>query len=162
MAARSKDELRPVEFWQEVALNDRREFRRLLLRWSLIFAALCAFVVFFVWWAGAALRFSATRVDATTPPTYRVFGIVRDRATGQPVPFAKVADHHQALPPRFQCVTDHLGHFEMFTVAEPHPITAWALGYQSATVQVGKRWFHWLPSGSQRVDLSLDRESVNR
>src|SRR5205807_6537350 len=108
------------EFWEEEGQDDRREMRKQVLRWSLLFLLLCGGVFFAIWWASAAVNFSSSRVQATTGPTYRINGIVRDAATGSPVPWAEITDAPSGRPPLFHTTADRFGAYELLTIAEPH------------------------------------------
>lgn len=146
------------EFWEEEPEEERRLFGKHALRLSLIFFGLCALVVFTFWWAGSAVRFSASRLDASTPPTYRVHGQVKDAQTGAPVPWAAVYDDPAGHPPHFATTAGRDGVYELMTLAEPHGVVFNALGYRAKRVKVGKVWYQWMPSGSERVDVLLERE----
>ena len=80
------DRLGPPEFCRQEAQERRAEMRRHTLRWSLLFAAIFAFVFFTFWWAGAAVHFGASRVETSTVATWRVSGTLRDARTGAPAP----------------------------------------------------------------------------
>lgn len=156
----SEQELfRASEFWQEEERAARHEMRHQLVRWLLVFAALFAFGCFVMWWAGQTVLYSAARTTgAETNATWRVYGIVRDGETQEPVPFAKVVDGPHAHPPRYEAMADHLGHYTLNTLPEKHEVTAGALGYSAKTVKVGRDWYSWMPSGDERVDFLLRRE----
>ena len=49
----------PHEFWREQAADDRRDLRKLIVRWALGFTFIFAWVYLVVWWSGAAVRFEA-------------------------------------------------------------------------------------------------------
>ena len=144
------DDFRPAEFWQEEARSAQREVRQQLVRYSILFVALCAGVFFALWWAGQTIHFTAARVDSTVKPTWRVFGVVTDAATGEPVPFARVADDPEGPGPHFSSQADHLGHYELLTLAEPHRVLVSALGYHDAAIRIGRAWYSWMPSGDER------------
>lgn len=152
------DEFRPVEFWQEEERSARVELRRQLLRWLLVFGALAAAVVFTLWWAGSIVRFSAARAEGRAEATWRIYGVVTDGSTGEPVPFARIADDPHGQPPVFHALADHLGHYELQTVAEKHAVLVTALGFRPARIQVGRAWYAWMPAGEERLDVRLERE----
>jgi hypothetical protein len=162
--ARKKEEpeqelFRASEFWQEEERAARREMGRQLVRWLAVFAVLFAFGCFVMWWAGQTVQYSSARTtSADAKAAWRVYGIVRDEETGEPVPFAKVADGPGGHPPRYEATADHLGHFELYTLPERHQVTAGALGYHPRTAKVGRDWYSWMPSGTERVDFLLRRE----
>src|SRR5260370_7822178 len=112
------------EFWEEQSADDQRDLRRQIVRWSILFALLIAGVVFAFWWSGSAVHFSASRVEQTTGPTYRVTGIVRDAATGQPIPWAEVTDDPAGRPPFFHPTADRFGAYELLTIPELHNLRA--------------------------------------
>ncbi|MBI5085314.1 MAG: hypothetical protein HZB13_12035 [Acidobacteria bacterium] len=151
-------EFRPAEFWQEEARASRADIRRQFIRWTLVFIALVCAVIFALWWAGSTVHFSASRVDESTRPTWRLFGVVTDAATGEAVPFARIADDPHGRFPHFQATADHLGHYELLTIAEKHSVVVSALGYRPASAAIGRNWFLWMPSGDQRLDVTLTRE----
>lgn len=146
------------EFWEEEVKDDRQEMRKQVLRWGLLFLLLCCGVFFAIWWASAAVQFSASRVDATTRPHYRITGIVRDARTGSPVPWAEIADAPSGRPPLFRATADRLGAYELVTIAEPHTVFVTALGYRPASFRVGKAWYAWMPKGGEKLDIRLEAE----
>lgn len=152
------DELRPVEFWQEEERASRAEVRRQLLRWTATFAAVAAALTFTLWWAASTVRFSAGRAQGEGEATWRVYGVVTDAATGQPVAFARVADDTEGRPPLFHALADHLGHYELTTLAEKHWVEVRAVGYHAARFEAGRAWYAWMPAGEQRQDMRLKRE----
>lgn len=130
-------------------------------RWLVIFAVLFFFGCFVLWWAGQTVHYGAARAASTaSPPEWRIYGIVRDEATREPVPFARIADGPDAKPPRFAATADHLGHFELHTLPERHEVTASAPGYKAKTLKVGREWYSWMPSGDERMDFFLEREAA--
>jgi hypothetical protein len=146
------------EFWRDEASEDRRALRKVALRWGLLFAAVLAGMVFALWWASEALHFSVSRVGQTTQATYKVTGIVRDAATGDPIPFASIEDDPEGRPPLFRTTADLYGGYTFMTIAEPHALSVSALGYKPAEPRVGKIWYKWFPYGSQRLNISLQPE----
>ena len=148
---------RPQEFWEEENSTGRREMRRYALRWMLIFAVLIGGIFFAIWWSSSAVRFSSSRVQQSTGPTYRVSGIVRDTA-GKPVPWAEITDELSGRPPLFHTTADRFGAFELLTIAEPHKIQASALGYKPAVRQIGKAWYMWMPKGAEKIEIVLPSE----
>jgi hypothetical protein len=147
-----------AEFWEEEVKDDRREMRKQVLRWSLLFVLLFSGVFFAIWWASAAVNFSASRVEATTGPTYRITGIVRDAATGSAIPWAEITDAPSGRPPLFHATADRFGAYELVTIAEPHNLFITALGYRPGSVRVGKAWYMWMPKGAEKVDIKLQKE----
>ncbi len=146
------------EFWRDETTRQRGEFRRQVIRWSLIFALLIVGVFFAFWWAGSAVHFSASRVEVSTAATYRIFGEVRDSGSGALVPWAVVQDDPVGRPPLFSATADVHGAYELITIAEPHEVVASALGYRPKKLLVGRAWYLWMPRGTQRVDITLDAE----
>jgi hypothetical protein len=146
------------EFWRDEAARARDEWRYLIVRWTIAFVLVFGFVVYAVWWAGQTVRFGASRVEGVTAATYRVYGIVRDSASGEPVPFAKVQDDPRGRPPHYETLADHLGHFELVTVAEPRKLLVSALGYRPRLADIGRKWYAWQPADTQRVELELQKE----
>jgi hypothetical protein len=163
MWARRRDhdaaDLRPLEFWQEEEANIRAEMRRHILHWFILLIVLFSVTWFVAWWASSSIHFSASRVEATTKATWRVFGVIRDDATGEPVTFARIADSPKGRPPRFEASADHLGHYELMTVAEPHEIIVLAFGYQPLRLEIGRPWYRWMPEGGERCDVRLRRKA---
>lgn len=154
-----RDLFRAKEFWEEEERAAHREAWRQLLRWLAVFVVLFAFGSFVLWWAGQTVLYGTARAtEAETKASWRIYGIVRDEETKQPVPFARIADGPKAKAPHFASVADHLGHFELHTLPERHEVTASALGYRTKTVTVGREWYSWMPSGDERVDFMLRRE----
>ena len=146
------------EFWKDEPVDDRQDMRKLAVRWGLFFVLILAFMLFALWWAGAAVHFSASRVDQSTSAAYRVYGQVRNAATGAPVPFAQVADDPAGRPPLFHTMADSSGSYTLMTIAEPHILRISALGFKPAEARVGKAWYRWLPRGSEQLDVVLQPE----
>lgn len=146
------------EFWEEEARDNRREMHRQVVRWGLLFVLLCCFAGFAIWWAGSAVNFSASRVEATTGPTYRVKGVVLDASTGAPVPWAEITDAPSGRPPLFRTTADRLGEYDLLTIADQHNILINALGYRPGSVRVGKAWYTWMPKGAEKLDIKLQKE----
>src|SRR5947209_20286732 len=107
------------EFWQEEINDDRREMRKQVLRWMLLFLVLCGGVFSAIWWASAAVQFTASRVDASTGSNYRISGVVRDARTGSPIPWAELADAPSRRPPLSPGRADPSGAHELGRIAEP-------------------------------------------
>ena len=146
------------EFWEEQAVEDQRDLRKQVVRWSFLLVLLIAFLGFAAWWASSAIHFSASRVERSTGPSYHVAGIVRDAATGMPVPWAEIADDPAGRAPLFHASADRLGAFELLTIAEPHNVVVSALGYRAANLRVGRAWYLWMPRGSEQVVIKLARD----
>jgi hypothetical protein len=146
------------EFWRDEDSEDRLDIRKVMLRWGVVFALLLGGMFFALWWAKSAIEFSASRVDLTTPATYRVSGVVRNAATGQPIPFAEVEDDRAGRPPLFHTTADLYGEYTLLTIAEPHTIHITALGYQAVEQQVGRMWYRWFPRGTERLNVGLRPE----
>ena len=147
-----------AEFWEEQSAEDKRDLRKQIARWCLLFVLLLAGLFFATWWSSSAVHFGASRVQQTTGPTYRVTGVVRDAATRQPIPWAEVADDPAGHPPLFHTTADRFGAFELLTLAEPHSLQIGALGYRTSTARVGKVWYIWMPRGSEQVEVKLQKE----
>ena len=145
-------------FLQEEIDDERAESRRLLLRWTVCFALLFGMVFLAFWWSGAAIRFSAARMTANAAPTYRLWGVVRDANSGQPVPWAAIEDDPAGIPPFFHADAGADGAYSLLTVAEPHRVRISAPGYRPLLERVGRAWFVWWPRGSERRDLRLAPE----
>lgn len=128
------------------------------MRWTLLFAGLLLALLSALWWSASAVHFTASRVEADTPATYRVHGVVRDARTGAPIPFARIEDHPDGRAPLFHAVADVRGEFELATLAEPHQIVVTGLGYKAVIRSVGKPWYLWLPRGVERVNVLLEPE----
>ena len=138
--------------------KEGRDIARQILRVAAVFAALVAALVFALWWAGSAVRFAAARVKSETRPTYRVFGVVRDRQTCNAIPWAVVEDESAGRAGLHRTHCDARGAYQLLTLAEPLTIWVSALGYQRRAVRIGRPWYAWLPWGSERVDVDLERE----
>jgi len=146
------------EFWDEEIRDDRDLARKQILRWSVVFVLLFLFVLFAFWWAGSAIHFGASRVNESTPATYRVFGTVRSAATGQPVPWAEIGDDPSGRPPHYRASADRHGAYELMTIAEPHQLRISAFGFKPATRRVGRVWYLWMPRGEELLDILLEPE----
>lgn len=146
---------RQRSFLDEEIAAERFEVRRHLLRLAAAFALLFGAVFLAFWWSGSAVRFSAERVTAGNAPTYRIWGVVRDVKTGQPVPWAAVEDDPSGDPPLFRSSADQLGAYSLLTLAEPHLVRFSAVGYRPLSRRVGRQWFVWWPKGQERDDIQL-------
>jgi hypothetical protein len=138
--------------------QDTAQLRKYALRWAMLFVVLIALMGGVLWWSSAALEFSASRIKESTRATYKVKGVVIDRTTGRPVAWAGIEDDPQSRPPRFRTSTDHTGHFELLTVAEPHRLIVTALGYQAGSHRTGKDWYLWMPKGEEEVRIEIEPE----
>jgi hypothetical protein len=143
------DDLRPASFDEEESANLRRHFLRQALRWALAFGALFAAVFLAFWWSGAAVRFGASRVAERPAATWRVVGTIRNAATHDPIPWARIDDDPSGRPPFFHADANQSGAFELLTLPELHRIRVSAPGYRTSTVSVGRVWFLWLPRGQE-------------
>ncbi len=146
---------RHTEFWDELALENKRDFRKQVARWALGFAGVFFFIWFALHWSGLVVRFSAARMVGDPAPSYDVAGHVIDARTGQPVRWAEVADDPAGPPPFFRAETDVNGSFRLMTMSLAHRIRVTANGYQAATRRIGVEWYHWWPKGSEKVELRL-------
>ena len=146
------------EYWEEEELNERREMRSFFAKWAIIFVALLAFVAFVLWWASSALSYSASRVGEAGKPTYKVTGVITDSRSGAPVPWAKVRDDPERRPPLFEATSDFFGKFELMTLPEAHNLIVVAYGHKPKQVAIGKKWYLWMPSGEEEVEIVLDPE----
>jgi hypothetical protein len=129
-----------------------------MIRMSVGFAALFGFVFLAFWWSGSAIRFGAARVTASNPPTYRVWGVVRDAQYGRAIPWAVVEDDSAGDPPLFRCDADAAGVYELLTLAAPHQVRISAVGYHPLSLRVGRPWFVWWPRGDEHHDVLLAPE----
>lgn len=148
------------EFWEEERAANRQDFLRFAFKWGGLMAGLIAIFLFVMWRSTSAVEFAATRIDETTPARYRVFGIVKNAATGQPVPWPVVLDDPQGRPPHFKGDGKFDGTFELRTIAEPHTVHVSAIGFRAATVRVGRAWYLWMPSGEERIEVTLTPDPV--
>jgi hypothetical protein len=146
------------EFWEEEEFNEKREMKRFIVKWAIVFAALIVFAVFALWWAGSALTYSASRVNEGGKPSYKVFGVITDAQSGAPVPWAKVQDDPDKRPPRFETSADFYGKFALMTLPEPHTIVIAAYGHKPQRISIGKTWYLWMPSGEEELEIKLDPE----
>ncbi|MBI1786531.1 MAG: hypothetical protein HYR60_03130 [Acidobacteria bacterium] len=156
--SKREEQAEPVEFWREQATDDRRDLRGLMIRYALSFVLVFAFVFVAFWWSGSAIHFGAARVTGDPAASYLVSGAVRDAATGEPVRWAEVADDPGGHPPFFRAQADQYGEFRLATLSLSHDIRVTANGYRMLTLRVGREWFAWWPTGSQRLDVRLVRE----
>jgi fatty acid desaturase len=147
-------EFRPEDESEE-AVEMREIFARTALRMAAAFALLFGAVFFAFWWSGAAIRFGAARAADNASPTWRISGIVRNSATGQPVAWAAVEDDPAGRPPFYRTDADYQGVYELLTLPEPHRIHVSAPGFRAATVEIGRAWFLWMPHGQEKKDLEL-------
>jgi hypothetical protein len=142
----------------EAAVQDA-ELREILLRYALrvaaAFAILFGLVFFVFWWSGAAVRFGAARAADRVTPTWRVSGTVRSAATRQPIPWAAVEDDANGRPPFYRTDAGYSGVFELLTLAEPHRVRVSAPGFHTMFIDIGRRWFLWLPEGRETLDVEL-------
>ena len=129
-----------------------------MLRYGIAFGLLFAAVFFCFWWSGSAIRFGAARVAEKPVASWKVTGSVRNAASGETVPWAVVADDPSGRPPFFRADSDQRGAFELLTLAEPHNIRVEAPGYRPQTIQVGRHWFVWWPSGEETLEIRLQPE----
>jgi hypothetical protein len=143
-----------TEFDRE-RLEDRQLQRGLLVKWGLAFAGLIFFVAAALWWSGSAVKYGASRVQGGGAPSYEVAGIVTDGVTHQPIPWASITTEITSGPQFFQTNADASGSFSLMTMAEPHKLIVKANGYREATVQVGRQWFSWLPTGAEKKNVEL-------
>jgi hypothetical protein len=146
------------DFLDEEIQAERSEARRLMIRITVGFAALFAFVFFAFWWSGSAIRFGAARLTAGNAPTYRVSGTVRDAKSGSPIPWAVVEDDPSGDPPYFRADADAAGVYELLTLAAPHKVRVSAVGYHPEVLGIGRPWFIWWPRGSEKHDIRLSPE----
>lgn len=146
------------EFWEEEEFNEKREMKRFITKWTIVFAGLIAFVVFVLWWAGSALSYSASRVSENGKPSYKVFGAIKDAQSGAPIPWAKIMDDPEKRAPRFESSADFYGKFQLMTLPEPHVVVIAAYGHKPKRVSIGKTWYLWMPSGEEKLEIALDPE----
>jgi hypothetical protein len=146
------------DFWRTQRSEERLELRRQVVRWALMFSGILFALFLILWWAGAALRFSSSRVQGTTKPTYKVSGVLKDAATGKPIRDARVADDPDGRPPLFDTRTDERGRFELNTVADRHTIVVTAFGYKAKRMEIGKASLLWMPSGAESLEVGLEPE----
>lgn len=145
----------PQEFWDEERREQWPLLWRQISRWAVLFSLLFAFVYFAFWWAGSAIHFSASRVTESTGATWKIFGTVRNAATGAPIPWAQVEDDPSGRPPLHASHADPQGNYTLKTLAEPHTIRAHAPGFQTATRKVGRPWYMWMPTGEEQWEVVL-------
>lgn len=146
------------EFWRDEISDDRKQIRRMILRWGLVFVVVLVGIMFAIWWAGEALKFSTSRLDESTVARYKITGVVRNAATGEPIPFASIEDGPDGRPPLFGATADLHGSYILMTIAEPHTIQISALGYKAAEQRIGKIWYRWFPYGSEQLNFALQPE----
>jgi hypothetical protein len=129
---------------------------RYLARLALVFLLLFAGVYVAFRWSGAAVNFGSLRVSGRATPTWQVNGVVKDRQTRQPIPWARVEDDPAGRPPFFSADADRDGRFLLLTLAEPHRVRVSAPNYVTTLVDIGRVWFLWTPRGGERRELLLE------
>ena len=75
---------------------------------------------------------SGISTKTTASPTFKVFGKVTDKETGQPVPGVRVADNYYGSAPGKACQeswTNEEGKFELLTWYEEHSLVVSAPNY---------------------------------
>jgi hypothetical protein len=142
-------------FLDEERAADRASIRRTLVKWILAFGGLFGMAAMVFWWSGAAIEYSANRVQKRSNPTYEVTGTVIDRRTHQPVPWVEVSTEFQFGGAFYSSSTDLAGHYVIETLAEPHYLVFKANGYATERAPVGKQWFSWMPRGSEVRNVQL-------
>jgi hypothetical protein len=142
----------------EETSEERKQLPAQLLRLGFAFLLLFAGVFFAFWWSGRAVEFGAARVADKSVPTYRVWGVVRDAATHEPIPWVSIEDDPGGLPPFYRTNADMHGAYELLTLAVHHRVRVSANGYKTATNDIGRQWFIWMPRGEEHLDLELTRE----
>jgi hypothetical protein len=147
------------EFWREEPTEERTLFLKQIVRLVLLFAGLSAGVFFAFWWSGSAIHFGASRLTESTRPTYMITGKVTDARTGAPIPWVSVQDDTSGQPPFQRTLGSLGGEFNLQTIAEPHFVLFSALGYKPERIKVGKAWYHWMPSGSEQLQVKLEQEA---
>lgn len=142
-------------FLEEERAADRATIRRSAIKWTIAFGGLFLLTGLIFWWSGAAIKYSADRVQQRSVPTYEVTGTILDSRTHQPVPWVEVSTEFQFGGAFFSSSSDFGGHYTIDTLAEPHYLIFRANGYLPGRVQIGKQWFSWLPRGSEVHDVLL-------
>ena len=153
-----RDEFRPASFPEEIDDDLRRQYGKLAIRYAVAFAVLfvCGYAV--IRWSNASVRFASARTAGRVRPAWTVGGVVRDAVTHAPVAWAVVGDDPAGLPPLFHTEANLHGAFELLTIAEPHRLRITAPGYRPATIDVGRRWFLWIPRGREQRNVVLTPE----
>lgn len=152
-----EDQDRPSEFWQEARQSSRGEMRKFAIRWAIAFALLIGGMFFVLWRSSSAVHYGSSRVESRSAATYKVTGRVVDPA-GKEIPWAKISDDPSGRPPLFEAAADRYGRFELFTLPEPHALVVTSLGFRPGRVEVGKRWYLWMPSGAEDIAVTLQPE----
>jgi hypothetical protein len=134
---------------------------RYLFRLAAVFLLLFAAVFLAFRWSGAAVRYGSLRVSGQTAPAWKVRGVVLDARTHQPVPWARVEDDPAGRPPLFHSDADHLGAFELLTLAERYRVRISAQNYVTSYVDIGRMWFLWLPRGEEVREFQLTSKTLN-
>ncbi len=160
MVGRRKDSEPEIVFTSQNFLDeergaDRLAMHRSMARWILAFAAIFTSAAMAFWWSGSAVQYSAARVQNRSNPTYQVTGVVTDKRSHQPVPWAEISTDFQFGGAFFSTTTDQNGAYAINTLAEPHDLVVKANGYQSGRIRVGKQWFSWTPHGSEVENAEL-------
>jgi hypothetical protein len=129
---------------------------RHLARLAVVFVLLFAGVYAAFRWSGAAVNFGSLRVSGRASPSWQVKGVVKDRRTGLPIPWARVEDDPAGRPPFFSADADREGRYLLLTLAEPHRLRVSAPNYVTTLVEIGRIWFLWTPRGEERRELLLE------
>lgn len=147
-----------MSFADEERTIERSESHRRIVTWGLAFVLLFAFVFLAFWWSGSAVRYGAGRVNSAMGATYRVSGIILDRSTHRPIPWAQVQTDFAAGQQFFSTTADQNGSFSLMTLPERQQLQVSANGYRTGLVAAGRQWFAWLPRGSEQRSIELSPE----
>jgi hypothetical protein len=145
------------EFWEEEAEETRRDLRSASLKLLVLFLSVLTVLGFLLWRSQAAIEFASSHIQGQTDRRYQLTGIVRDAATGKPVPWPLLHDEFDGRV-YFQGSGKPDGTFAFATVTTAHKLVVTAFGFRPATVPVGRPWFTWLPAGSESLEVRLQRE----
>ncbi|MBI4904430.1 MAG: hypothetical protein HY820_12385 [Acidobacteria bacterium] len=148
---------RGKEFWEEEQEETRRDVHNATLKLVAIFAAILLALGFMLWRSQEAIGFAASHISGQADSRYIVTGKVKSAKTGQPVPWPALHDEYDGKT-YSDTTGKHDGTFVLSTIATAHHLRVSAFGYKPATVRIGKPWFTWLPSGSEKLEIVLQPE----
>ncbi len=148
---------RGKEFWEEELEETRRDVRHASAKIVLILLGLLVAMGFVLWRSHEAIDFASSHIQGQADARYIVTGVVKSAKTDQPVPWPVLHDEYDGKT--YANVTGKAdGTFELSTIATAHNVHVSAFGHKTTVVRVGKPWFTWLPSGSEKVQVVLTPE----
>ena len=98
-------------------------------------------------------------MGSSVDATYRVSGVILDRNTHRPIPWAQVQTDFAAGQQFFSATADQNGTFSLMTLPERQHLVVNANGYRTGSISAGRQWFAWLPRGSEQRKIELSPET---